>query len=121
MFPPEFEEQVTSDGDSNHGGAAYISIVHYGADICGMFLHGRGALAHAGVAVAAQVGQDQAMARGQGFGYGQPEFMVNREWMQQYDRGTVAEGPIEDVCVDTSYALRRLRFHAGIKTQNWWR
>jgi len=44
--------------------------------------------------------------------------MMNREGMQEDNRRTIAESPVEDVRVATSYALRRLRFHAGIKTQN---
>ena len=68
--------------------------------------------------MSAQVGQDQAMARGQGVGHRQPEFMMNREGMQEDNRRTIAESPVEDVRVATSYALRRPRFHAGIKTQN---
>jgi hypothetical protein len=84
-----------------------------------MLLHGGRAFADAGIAVAAEIGKDEAIASGECLGDWEPEFMMDGERMQEDDVGAGAEDPVDDFGGVAFDALRGIKFHAEIKSQVW--
>ena len=80
--------------------------------IARVLLHGGGSVAHLGFTVPAQVGQDEPIARREHLGNREPEFMMDRTGMQKNYSRAVANGPIDDLGIATSYALCGRRRHA---------
>src|SRR5581483_4327375 len=75
---PEFEQDVTTDGDSDEGRPGDLFFIEEASQVCGMFGHRGRAFAHSRVAVPTKVGKDQSIARLQGLSRRMPKFVMGR-------------------------------------------
>src|SRR4029077_7634385 len=105
---PEFKQDVAADRNAAEEGAADTGVVEHAGEVEGVLFHGDRALACVGVAVGAQVGQDDAGARGEGLLHGQPEFVVRREGLQENQGSAVPADSVTDFGLPAADAV-----HAG--------
>ncbi len=64
-----------------------------------MLFHGGGTFARTGVAVAAQVGEDELIARCQSLRRWEPKLMMHRKRMKEDDRRAGSKGFVSDLSV----------------------
>ncbi len=83
---PELEQHIASDGSSGKGSSSHFGVIEDASKVRGMLLHAGRAFAHAGVAVAAQIGKNHLITESQSLGCWEPQFMMGRERMEQHDR-----------------------------------
>src|SRR5579872_1838507 len=105
ITPPELEECIATDRDADKNCSAQIFFIENAGDIGGMLCHGRGSFADVGIAVSAEIRQDEAItvherARGR-----VPELMVNRKRMEQYNGVAISEDFVGDFGVVVADAL----------------
>jgi hypothetical protein len=58
MLPPEFEQDVSANGNSNQGGTTDFGIVHHAEKIGSVLLHGGGTFANFRISVTTQIGKN---------------------------------------------------------------
>src|SRR5439155_1473683 len=83
IAPPELEEDVASDGNSDKWHAAGVSMIEDAGNILGVFFHKRRTIDHAGFTMAAQIRKEQPVARDQRVRDRAPEPMIGRQWTKQ--------------------------------------
>ena len=92
IAPPELKQHIAANRNSRQRHAPQFGVIENPGDIGGMLLHGGRPFAGGRFTVSAQVGKDQLIARGQGLGRGQPEFMMGGKRMEQHQRRTASPG-----------------------------
>jgi len=113
IFPPEFEKKITPNRDSDHWCASDVSIVHYAHYVGSRFIHGGSAFSNFRFAMTANIGQDQAVARGECVCDGHPEFVAGGEWVEQNDWRAIADNPVCNVSVVAAETMRGGNGHAA--------
>ena len=113
MFSPELKQRVAADGDSDQRSAADIGVVHHAAMSAACFSIVAGPSPTPDSPCPRRSGRISAIARGEHFGDGQPEFMIGGKRMQQDDGRAVAERPVDDFGVAALDALGGNALHAG--------
>jgi hypothetical protein len=105
MTPPELEERISADGNTDYRGSADFGIVHNASYISGVLGHGGGTLADARLAVAAKVEKDGSVARGKNIRDRQPEFMIYRKGMKKNYGMSVTQNAVGNLRVSAFYGL----------------
>src|SRR5258706_5098198 len=80
---PEFEEDVSTDGDATEDGATDSLLLTDGGNISNMLLHGGNTISCSGLPVSPQVGENHPIALRDGPSHRQPHLMAGGEGMQQ--------------------------------------
>jgi len=108
MLSPKLEQNIAPDGNADHGGATYLGIIHYAGNVGCMFLHRGRALSDIGIAVPAQIRQQQAISSRERLRYGKPEFAVCGKRMEKNYRRAVSYDVVHNFRIATLDTL-----HAG--------
>src|SRR5271157_2254372 len=92
-------EQVCRDGASDERSLANAGCIEHAGNIAGVLLHEGRSFTNLGIAVPAQIGENQPVARFERRCHWVPELMMTRTRMEKNDRRSVPTKQIEDLGV----------------------
>ena len=96
---PEFEQDVSANRTSDERGLANAGGIEHAGNVAGVLCHEGGTFANFRIAVAAQIGENQPVARIERGCHRMPEFVVAGKRMEKNDRRAAPANFIEDLGV----------------------
>ena len=112
---PEFKQDVSANGTSDECRFANAGGIENAGNVAGVLRHESRPFANLGIAMPAQIGENQPVARFERGCYRIPEFAMTWKRMEKNDRRAVSPNFIEDLGVVAAQAFHGRRLYVEVE------